>query len=310
MSEGKKKTSILVRGFLIVMLAILISSFGFYASLLLCIGSTIALFASKAGKLGPKEGLQPRILKYLAVSAVVATISAYGGQKSREIDIAAEKNAEEELRQTKDLLDQKNYTSAIQKLEHLASTKTKTADEAKKILDYARNFTSEETVKKTFMDLSRDQFNMLVAGQLIPLNPNAAYNDELNKLLKSKIPAYKLAYLSAKNKEEKAAKNAEKAKKKIEQRIAKFGEPPIQSSWDGSYSAVSRFLEDRANDPDSIKIIGCTEVSFNESSGWIVGCDYRGKNAFGGLVKNSNWFVIRKGQVIQALPSDAFRVGH
>ncbi len=87
----------------------------------------------------------------------------------------------------------------------------------------------------------------------------------------------------------------------------KFGKRPDQSEWDGSYKEVKRHLASAANDPDSIEISGCTKTSYDEKEGWLVGCDYRGKNAFGGLVKNSNWFVIKNGTVVKVLPGGTYK---
>lgn len=91
-----------------------------------------------------------------------------------------------------------------------------------------------------------------------------------------------------------------------EQRLAKFGEPPKQSGWDGSYFEVKQYLRKVANDPDSIDIDGCTEV-YHTKNGWLVGCDYRGRNAFGGMVRNSNWFTIRHGRVVNMEESSAYK---
>jgi len=101
---------------------------------------------------------------------------------------------------------------------------------------------------------------------------------------------------------------AELKAEKIRQRLeAKFGAKPDQSGWDGSYREVKRYLKKAANDPGSIKIETCTPVSYDEKVGWLVGCDYRGKNAFGALVKNSNWFAIRNGTVIKVLPAGSYK---
>ena len=97
---------------------------------------------------------------------------------------------------------------------------------------------------------------------------------------------------------DKINKEETKREKKRTDRIAKFGKPPVASAWDGSYSAVERYLEQVANDPDSIKISGCTEV-YHSKDGWLVGCDYRGRNAFGGIIRQSNWFTIRHNNVIR-----------
>ncbi len=93
---------------------------------------------------------------------------------------------------------------------------------------------------------------------------------------------------------------------KLEARVKKFGPPPVQSAWDGSYRVVERHLKDVANDPDSIKIAKCTEVSFHEKDGWLVACEYRGRNKFGGMVRNANWFVIRQSSVVRVEPMSRY----
>jgi hypothetical protein len=69
--------------------------------------------------------------------------------------------------------------------------------------------------------------------------------------------------------------------------VAEFGKAPIQSAWDDSYSEVEGYLKRIANDPDSIEIDTCTKV-YQADDGWLVGCDYRGRNGFGGTIRQSN----------------------
>ena len=140
------------------------------------------------------------------------------------------------------------------------------------------------------------QKNRDLYQQLVSLNPDApAYAEKLN-FFSDKL----------KQQEEKERLAQEKVKRENEDRIAKFGKPPIASGWDGSYLAVNRYLERVANDPDSIKIDGCTKV-FTTDKGWLVGCDYRGRNAFGGMIRQSNWFTIVHDTVIQMHDASAFR---
>lgn len=87
--------------------------------------------------------------------------------------------------------------------------------------------------------------------------------------------------------------------------VPALGPIPTQSGWDGSYAAVDRYLKTIANDPSSIKIEGCTNVQY-EPVGWAVRCNYRGKNAFGGVVVESNWFIIRNNQVLMMQPPEAY----
>lgn len=98
--------------------------------------------------------------------------------------------------------------------------------------------------------------------------------------------------------------DAEEARKAA--RLAAWGNPPEQSSWDGSYRPVKDYLKEVMHDPSSLDMDGCTPVYAVEGRGWIVGCDYRGKNAFGGVIRQSNWFVIRHNVVLSMEEPDAF----
>ncbi len=101
--------------------------------------------------------------------------------------------------------------------------------------------------------------------------------------------------------------NKEKAKKERERtdRLANFGKPPIASAWDGSYNAVERYLEKVAKDPDSVKIASCTNV-MHTKNGWLVGCTWRGRNGFGGMNVQSNWFTIRHNAVTRMDKASAY----
>lgn len=80
-------------------------------------------------------------------------------------------------------------------------------------------------------------------------------------------------------------------------RIKKYGDPPTPDGWSGGFLEVNRYLERTAHDPDSIDIVSCSEVYHNNTYGWLVRCTYRGKNGFGAVVRNTNWFSIYKGIV-------------
>lgn len=86
---------------------------------------------------------------------------------------------------------------------------------------------------------------------------------------------------------------------------AEFGEPPSRSAWDSNYLVVTEYLEVHANGPDSIKVESCTDV-YRTKDGWLIGCDYRGKNAYGGLIKTYNWFLVKKNRVTEMLPASAY----
>jgi len=155
--------------------------------------------------------------------------------------------------------------------------------------------TKELVAKLKTVPASKFKENKDLYQQLVKLNPD-------NTTYKKKYDYYSQKLTE---KLEKEKRKQEKLKKEREARIAKFGEPPTQM-WDGSYYAVERYLKRVANDPDSIVIDGCTEV-YHTKSGWLVGCDYRGRNAFGGMIRQSNWFTIVHDQVIQMHDASAYR---
>lgn len=97
----------------------------------------------------------------------------------------------------------------------------------------------------------------------------------------------------------------DKQKKESQDRIAKYGEPPVQSPWDGSYRPVETYLEKTMHNPDSLKMDGCTKV-YHTKSGWLVGCQFRGSNAFGAIVRNARWFTIIHDVVIKVDTADKY----
>lgn len=92
-------------------------------------------------------------------------------------------------------------------------------------------------------------------------------------------------------------------KEVYEKRVAKFGEPPQKSAWDGSVSCVKRHLKVAVDDPDSLKFDFWSDVSYNDNDGWIVKCEFQAKNAFGAYVRDSKWFIIQHGHVVEVRES-------
>jgi hypothetical protein len=89
-------------------------------------------------------------------------------------------------------------------------------------------------------------------------------------------------------------------------RRQRFGPPPEPSAWDGTYREIRDYLKIVMNDPTSLEMDDCTQV-YSTKDGWLVGCDYRGRNAFGGMVRQSNWFIIRHGAVVDMKDAGAYR---
>ncbi len=90
-------------------------------------------------------------------------------------------------------------------------------------------------------------------------------------------------------------------------RIAKFGEPPQNSAWDGSVRCVKDYLKAVAKDPDSLRYENWSKPYYSED-GWLVKCDYRAKNSFGGYVREVKWFIIRHGIVVDVKDFDTYKI--
>lgn len=79
--------------------------------------------------------------------------------------------------------------------------------------------------------------------------------------------------------------------------IARFGEKPENSPWDGSVACVKDYIKSTARDPASLEFEKWGVVS-SAAQGWTTWCQYRGKNAFGGYVKETKDFIIRNNKVV------------
>ena len=162
--------------------------------------------------------------------------------------------------------------------------------------------TLEAKVKK--IPASKAAANLSIYKQLSALDPK-------NKLYKEKIVIYteKAEQQRRRAEREKKArlKREAEARKARERRVARFGNPPENSAWDGSVRCVKDYLKQIARDPDSLKFEKWGTVTYNDDAGWLVWCQYRGKNAFGGYIRNVNWFVIRHNRVIEMKEFSAYR---
>ncbi len=70
---------------------------------------------------------------------------------------------------------------------------------------------------------------------------------------------------------------------------------------------VKLYLQGVAHDPDSIEIDVCSTPALNpQKTGWLVGCNYRGRNGFGGMVRKANWFTIQRNRVVKVEPGNAY----
>ncbi|MBL4709735.1 MAG: zinc ribbon domain-containing protein [Flavobacteriales bacterium] len=129
--------------------------------------------------------------------------------------------------------------------------------------------------------------NLKLYNQLISLKPN-------NIKYKNKVTYYQ-------NKV-----NAEEIN--IASRKLLYGAKPIKDHWTNGYIEIEKHLQHAAHDPSSIQFDNCSDVFFNENKGWLIRCTYRGKNAYGALIKNTNWFTVKHSTVTQQHRANAYKI--
>lgn len=128
--------------------------------------------------------------------------------------------------------------------------------------------------------------NVSIYSELADLDPENQVYEE------------KLAHYSRIQEQERVAAEQKRAAER--EKVARMGPKPVPSAWDGSYPEVTRYLKAVARDPKSVKIDGCTNVArLDKEEAWLVGCEWRARNGFGGMNRESNWFVIKQERVVR-----------
>lgn len=212
-------------------------------------------------------------------------------------------------------IQKENYIEAISKASKYLSSKDKELmrkdKEARDFLKKKQTVQREQAMAKAKLE---KEASIKKITEELKTTPSIKYKQNQN--LYSKLLSYepenkeykeKVKFYTdkvEKEKEKEIEKQRQQEKKSQESR-ARFGNPPVASAWDGSYHVVESYLKRVANDPDSIEMDGCTEISHTEN-GWLVGCNYRGRNGFGGMVRQSNWFTIRHDTVIKMDEASAY----
>ncbi len=199
---------------------------------------------------------------------------------------------------------------AKNKQEHLKNLNQKLKDkryeEVFTFLDKYKNYMPDnKEVAQMWAEAKEKHYLGLVKP--VPAS-NLRLNMELYQVLAGiRLSNKKYAQKAAHYKKKLDKKNRE-IEEKYKRRIASIGKEPKPSAWDGTYREVERYLKQVANDPESIDIDQCSDTFVVEDTGWIVLCSFRGKNAFGALIKNVNWFVIRHGMVVAVEKPDKYKI--
>lgn len=80
------------------------------------------------------------------------------------------------------------------------------------------------------------------------------------------------------------------------------GNAPKQSAFDGSVLAVEKYIKANSKDPNSIEYVEWTKVTPSDEF-WAVRCKFRGKNSFGAMVLQNQWFYIQNEAVVKVGPN-------
>lgn len=75
------------------------------------------------------------------------------------------------------------------------------------------------------------------------------------------------------------------------------GKKPTEHPWDGVAIVIDDYLKVNLKDPDSLDIIECSSVFFNDGH-WNQRVKYRSKNSLGGFVIANQIFSIKSNKVI------------
>jgi len=191
-------------------------------------------------------------------------------------------NLEQHYQKLLSFQNEKNFSQATKELQLFRKYQEHEYKDVPDIEKRIRIATLENEVKA--IPASKAAENLRIYKNLLSLDPE-------NSRYKNKVALYQAKV----DDQERKVQEAEMVRQK---RIARFGEPPVNSAWDGSVRCVKEYLKEIARDPDTVKFEKWGKVSYNEQDGWLVWCQFRGKNAFGGYVRDINWFVIRHGRVV------------
>lgn len=189
----------------------------------------------------------------------------------------------EETKQMESLMEQAESSLKENKIEEAVTALDKITsldqninkDAANALRTKINELQNPSVLKRVLTEMSDSDFELLQKGEL---RTSFIDHAELNGLFLVKL---------RENADQRAVYIAEIEKKKQEDE-AKARTEMIEkqfSAWDGSHIKLSRVIKDSMNDPDSYEHV---ETKYWDMKDYlIVTTTFRGKNAFGGVVKNT-----------------------
>lgn len=134
---------------------------------------------------------------------------------------------------------------------------------------------SEDFLKTSLLEMSDDDFELLKNGEL---TTSFVDHPVLNDIFIQKL---------FENADKRAEYIAEKEKERLEEERRQRKEmiEKAFSAWDGSHRNLTAYIKENMNDPKSYEHV--ETVYWDMGDHLIVMTTFRGKNAFGGVVKNA-----------------------
>jgi len=221
----------------------------------------------------------------ITLFCIFFVVSNYYSDKKQEKEIIEKqtketKQVENIVEQAEGYIRENKIEEALAVLDKTEELDTQTNKDATVALRAKINeFQNPHYFKRYLTEMSASDFDLLQKGEL---KTSFINHEELNKLFLAKLQEnanQRAIYIA----------EAEEIKKKTQEEAeasARTGMIEKQfSAWDGSHIKLSRLIKDSMNDPDSYEHV---ETKYWDMKDYlIVNATFRGKNAFGGVVKNT-----------------------
>jgi len=189
------------------------------------------------------------------------------------------------LKDAEKYISAENINEALAAIEEAKKLDAKNTD-AISLYNSTKKLDGESEVKNILIRMSDEDFDLLKKNEL---TTKFIVNDKLNELFIVKLQENadsRSDYIAeAEALKMKKEEEAEKKKQEVEAEEIKKEIEKQFSAWDGSHIKLSRLIKESMNDPDSYEHV---ETKYgNMDDHLVVITTFRGKNAFGGVVKNT-----------------------
>lgn len=262
----------------IIGLAAGLGSFLFVIGILLLVCSIVDFVSHKVKKVPSK---QPIVTLVVAFALMVVGISL--PTKPVPDTQLKSKQALEYLDQAETYIAEGKMDEALEAISHSKRLNSRKDQNGVFVLEeQIQLLDSDDFLKQTLIDLSDSDFELLKNGRL---KTTFIDHEQLNTMFIDKLienadkRAEYLAEIEAQRiLAQKAAekRRQEERKKTIEKQF---------STWDGSHLNLTKVIKDAMNDPKSYQHV--ETVYWDKGDYLVVQTTFRGKNAFGGVVKNT-----------------------